>query len=202
MLASADADVDVPCAQVSVFLRLLEYHSGVLILTTNRIRTVDPAFLSRFSLAITYPDLSAEKRRQIWTTFLERAGARIKERPKKANGALPPTPARSGASTPVESVIRAKYLDRLAAKTFNGRCALSFALPDFDHSKLIIPFTQLHQEYCADGLGTRRVQGASSRGRAPRCSRQGLRNIPGRRQGAGRGCCLCVGLSRAHLNQH
>lgn len=55
---------------VSVFLRLLEYHSGVLFLTTNRvseavelevnptltlrlqIRTVDEAFLSRFSMYV------------------------------------------------------------------------------------------------------------------------------------------------------
>lgn len=37
-------------AMVSVFLRALEYHSGVLFLTTNRVHTVDPAFQSRFSL--------------------------------------------------------------------------------------------------------------------------------------------------------
>lgn len=39
-------------AMVSVFLRVLEYHSGVLFLTTNRIRTVDEAFLSRFSMFV------------------------------------------------------------------------------------------------------------------------------------------------------
>lgn len=37
-------------ALVSVALRLLEYHRGVLFLTTNRIKTFDDAFLSRFSI--------------------------------------------------------------------------------------------------------------------------------------------------------
>ncbi|EGN92849.1 hypothetical protein SERLA73DRAFT_65058, partial [Serpula lacrymans var. lacrymans S7.3] len=37
-------------ALVSVALRLLEYHRGLLFLTTNRIKTFDEAFLSRFSV--------------------------------------------------------------------------------------------------------------------------------------------------------
>jgi SpoVK/Ycf46/Vps4 family AAA+-type ATPase len=37
---------------VSVFLRLLEYHQGILFLTTNRLKTIDSAFLSRFSIAV------------------------------------------------------------------------------------------------------------------------------------------------------
>jgi hypothetical protein len=37
-------------ALVSVALRILEYHRGVLFLTTNRIKTFDEAFLSRFSI--------------------------------------------------------------------------------------------------------------------------------------------------------
>jgi hypothetical protein len=44
-------------ALVSVALRLLEYHRGVLFLTTNRITTFDEAFLSRFSIAIKYHEL-------------------------------------------------------------------------------------------------------------------------------------------------
>ncbi|KAL8279877.1 hypothetical protein RQP46_007727 [Phenoliferia psychrophenolica] len=94
-------------SMVSVFLRLLEYHSGILILTTNRIRTVDPAFLSRFSLALTYPDLDETKRTTIWSTFLKRAGARIEE------GTKPPRDA-SGA-------ISAAFLNQLSQKPFNGR---------------------------------------------------------------------------------
>ncbi|KAJ7581951.1 P-loop containing nucleoside triphosphate hydrolase protein, partial [Mycena floridula] len=41
-------------ALVSVALRVLEYHSGVLFLTTNRIRTFDEAFLSRVSIGLSW----------------------------------------------------------------------------------------------------------------------------------------------------
>ncbi|EPQ54876.1 P-loop containing nucleoside triphosphate hydrolase protein, partial [Gloeophyllum trabeum ATCC 11539] len=40
-------------ALVSVALRVLEYHRGVLFLTTNRIKNFDDAFLSRFSIGTT-----------------------------------------------------------------------------------------------------------------------------------------------------
>jgi hypothetical protein len=39
-------------AMVSAALRVLEYHRGVLFLTTNRIKTFDEAFLSRFSIGV------------------------------------------------------------------------------------------------------------------------------------------------------
>ena len=44
-------------ALVSVFLRVLEYYDGILILTTNRIGTFDEAFKSRIQLALHYPPL-------------------------------------------------------------------------------------------------------------------------------------------------
>lgn len=37
-------------AMVGVFLRLLEYHQGILFLTTNRVSTFDDAFNSRISV--------------------------------------------------------------------------------------------------------------------------------------------------------
>ncbi|CAE6479816.1 unnamed protein product [Rhizoctonia solani] len=64
-------------ALVSVFLRVLEYHSGVLILTTNRIRAFDDAFLSRFSIALRYPELDQNSRRVLWVKFLTMAGASV-----------------------------------------------------------------------------------------------------------------------------
>lgn len=53
-------------ALVGVFLRLLEYYNGILFLTTNRVTHIDPAFYSRISLAIKYPELSPEARTSIW----------------------------------------------------------------------------------------------------------------------------------------
>lgn len=57
-------------ALVSVFLRVLEYHEGILILTTNRVGTFDEAFKSRVQLAVYYPTLDEYGRRQIWRDAL------------------------------------------------------------------------------------------------------------------------------------
>ncbi|KIX92613.1 uncharacterized protein Z520_11642 [Fonsecaea multimorphosa CBS 102226] len=58
-------------ALVSVFLRVLEYYDGILILTTNRVGTFDEAFKSRVQLAIHYPALNSEDRYEIWCNFIE-----------------------------------------------------------------------------------------------------------------------------------
>lgn len=71
-------------ALVSVFLRVLEYHSGVLILTTNRIRSFDDAFLSRFSIALRYPELDQNSRKVLWVKFLTLAGASVEGHKSKA----------------------------------------------------------------------------------------------------------------------
>ncbi|KAK0469259.1 P-loop containing nucleoside triphosphate hydrolase protein [Desarmillaria tabescens] len=80
-------------ALVSVALRVLEYHRGVLFLTTNRIKTFDEAFLSRFSIAIKYPELDVAGRRAIWQKFFALADCSVPE----------------------------NDLEELAAKPFNGR---------------------------------------------------------------------------------
>ncbi|KAF3901609.1 hypothetical protein ABW21_db0205046 [Orbilia brochopaga] len=45
---------------VAVFLRVLEYYSGILFLTTNRIGTFDEAFASRIHISLHYPQLDLE----------------------------------------------------------------------------------------------------------------------------------------------
>jgi len=61
-------------AIVGVFLRLLDYYSGFLFLTTNRPETLDPAFESRITLTVNYPDLTPAARAKIWTNMLAAAG--------------------------------------------------------------------------------------------------------------------------------
>ncbi|KAH8650042.1 P-loop containing nucleoside triphosphate hydrolase protein [Xylariales sp. PMI_506] len=56
-------------AMVSVFLRVLEYYSGILFLTTNRVNTFDDAFKSRIHIPLRYTDLTVESRAQIWRNF-------------------------------------------------------------------------------------------------------------------------------------
>ena len=56
-------------AIVGVFLRVLEYHSGVLFLTTNRGDLVDDAILSRCTARIPYGVPSVDDQRKIWRTL-------------------------------------------------------------------------------------------------------------------------------------
>lgn len=62
-----------------VFLRVLEYYDGILILTTNRVGTFDEAFKSRIHLTIRYLDLDEEQRLQIWKNMFHLL-SRSKER--------------------------------------------------------------------------------------------------------------------------
>ncbi|KAJ4365558.1 hypothetical protein N0V83_008177 [Neocucurbitaria cava] len=55
---------------VSVLLRVLEYFEGILFLTTNRAKTIDPAFKSRIHFTIAYPDLSTEAKCDLWNLFI------------------------------------------------------------------------------------------------------------------------------------
>ena len=64
-------------AMVGVFLRLLEYHQGVLFLTTNRVRNIDRAFYSRISVAIAFTKADLDKRVKVWTNLLDAAGISI-----------------------------------------------------------------------------------------------------------------------------
>jgi hypothetical protein len=59
-------------AMVCVMLRLLEYYTGILFLTTNRVESLDPAFQSRVQCALRYDALDAASRAQIWTDLLGR----------------------------------------------------------------------------------------------------------------------------------
>ncbi|KAI9873731.1 MAG: hypothetical protein M1830_010667, partial [Pleopsidium flavum] len=59
-------------ALVSVFLRVLEYYDGILILTSNRVGTFDEAFKSRIQLSLHYETLTEPQRKLIWVNFISR----------------------------------------------------------------------------------------------------------------------------------
>ncbi|KAK0109760.1 hypothetical protein ONS95_002437 [Cadophora gregata] len=59
-------------AYVSVFLRLIEYHKGIMFLTTNRLQDFDDAFQSRIHLTIRYEALDNIRRASIWGNFLKK----------------------------------------------------------------------------------------------------------------------------------
>lgn len=64
-------------AVVSVFLRHIEYHRGILFLTTNRVATFDEAFLSRFHVALHFDTLNFEIKSSIWQSFLKKVGSQL-----------------------------------------------------------------------------------------------------------------------------
>jgi len=62
-------------AMLCVMLRILEYHSGVLFLTTNKASGVDVAVQSRLTLALKYDALNEATRKEVWTNLLRVAGS-------------------------------------------------------------------------------------------------------------------------------
>ncbi|KAL8364823.1 hypothetical protein RB595_003887 [Gaeumannomyces hyphopodioides] len=68
---------------VSVFLRVLEYYSGILFLTTNRVGTFDEAFRSRIHLSLYYPELDQDKSRKVWKVNMKRIDKRNEQREKE-----------------------------------------------------------------------------------------------------------------------
>ncbi|KAF1961539.1 hypothetical protein CC80DRAFT_488785 [Byssothecium circinans] len=67
---------------VSVFLRILEYYSGILFLTTNRVGAFDDAFRSRIHLTLYYPKLGKEQSYRVWEMNITRISRMNKERVK------------------------------------------------------------------------------------------------------------------------
>ncbi|KAL5444997.1 hypothetical protein PMIN06_008203 [Paraphaeosphaeria minitans] len=87
---------------VAIFLRLLEYFSGIMFLTTNRLDNMDAAFESRIHLTLAYADLDKPSRKHVWTALLSRHA-----RAENAHVAV-------GAFSDAE-------LDRLSRERLNGR---------------------------------------------------------------------------------
>ncbi|CRK09940.1 hypothetical protein BN1723_009099 [Verticillium longisporum] len=87
---------------VTVFLRVLEYYEGILMLTSNRVGTFDEAFKSRIQVAIHYDNLSKKARKAIWRSFFDM----IEDSPPQEDVNMPELERR---------------LDELAAEEMNGR---------------------------------------------------------------------------------
>ncbi|KAF1351393.1 P-loop containing nucleoside triphosphate hydrolase protein [Delphinella strobiligena] len=71
---------------VSIFLRVLEYHEGIMFLTTNIVQNFDPAFQSRIHISLDYPELSSESRLKVWENFLKQhdiSQAKARDHPPK-----------------------------------------------------------------------------------------------------------------------
>jgi SpoVK/Ycf46/Vps4 family AAA+-type ATPase len=145
-------------ALVSVFLRVLEYYEGILILTSNRVGTFDEAFKSRIQLSLHYDALSQGQRQKIWQNFLNRLEEMSNEPPAVVTA--PGTHERR----PAEPIgidfddIRC-YLSELAEFKMNGRQirnALTTArqlakfkqeLMNYSHLKYVIKVSSKFDDY-------------------------------------------------------
>jgi hypothetical protein len=58
-----------------VFLRALDYFTGILFLTTNRVGQFEEAFLSRIHVSLGYEKLDDAAREQIWQNLFDKLGA-------------------------------------------------------------------------------------------------------------------------------
>jgi AAA+ superfamily predicted ATPase len=56
---------------LTVFLQSLEYFTGTIFLTTNRVECMDHAFASRIHLSLTYPELTHDSRLKVWKSFIQ-----------------------------------------------------------------------------------------------------------------------------------
>jgi SpoVK/Ycf46/Vps4 family AAA+-type ATPase len=59
-------------AMVGVFLKILEYYEGVLLLTTNRVKSIDIAVESRIHLAVHFAPMTKDDQRKLFKIFLNR----------------------------------------------------------------------------------------------------------------------------------
>jgi SpoVK/Ycf46/Vps4 family AAA+-type ATPase len=111
-------------ALVVTFLRTLEYYQGVMFLTTNRVKAIDPAISSRIHVKVKYDDLTEEARLKVWSNFFRKL--------------LPP-----------DQQLSAREMRRLAQHDMNGRevrCPfLPFTCPLACASKLTLA---TDQKYC------------------------------------------------------
>ncbi|KAM0515305.1 hypothetical protein ACHAPE_006262 [Trichoderma viride] len=73
-------------ALVSVFLRILEYYSGILFLTTNRVGTMDEAFKSRIHVSLYYRPLTLSQTEKIFEVNIEKLKRMEQEKEQKLAG--------------------------------------------------------------------------------------------------------------------
>lgn len=102
-------------ALVSVFLRVLEYYEGILILTSNRVGTFDEAFKSRIQLSLHYENLDRSQRQKIWTNFL----SRLRDMNNKVTSIEPTTQKTDPIDIDFDDI--SCYMSELADIEMNGR---------------------------------------------------------------------------------
>ena len=96
-------------ALVCVMLRLLEYYSGCLFLSSNRpADSIDPAIASRITVMLGYPPLDAQGRAKVWQNLIE---------------LVPALPVDAESGNPLDRIVRnprkaSKYREHLTTEDY------------------------------------------------------------------------------------
>ncbi|KAJ3960890.1 hypothetical protein N0V92_002444 [Colletotrichum tropicale] len=114
---------------VAVFLRVLEYYTGISFLTTNRIGDLDEAFASRIQMSLHYPELDEMKTLKVFRLHLDLIEQRFKEQGRTITFDI----------SSVEDFASQHYHDQ-PHNRWNGRqirnaCHTALALAEFDAQK-------------------------------------------------------------------
>ncbi|KAK2762446.1 AAA family ATPase [Colletotrichum kahawae] len=114
---------------VAVFLRVLEYYTGILFLTTNRIGDLDEAFASRIQMSLHYPELNELKTLKVFRLHLDLIEQRFKKQGRTITFDI----------SSVEDFASQHYNDQ-PFNRWNGRqirnaCHTALALAEFDSQK-------------------------------------------------------------------
>ncbi|KAF5494460.1 hypothetical protein CGCS363_v009071 [Colletotrichum siamense] len=114
---------------VAVFLRVLEYYTGILFLTTNRIGDLDEAFASRIQMSLHYPELDELKTLKVFRLHLDLIEQRFKKQGRTITFDI----------SSVEDFASQHYADQ-PYNRWNGRqirnaCHTALALAEFDAQK-------------------------------------------------------------------
>ncbi|UKZ48175.1 hypothetical protein TrVGV298_002411 [Trichoderma virens] len=138
---------------VAVFLRTLEYYTGILFLTTNRVGTFDEAFTSRIHISLYYPPLDAASTLAVFQVNLDRIKERFRKKKQRGVAEL---------ELDERSINKfiLNYYARNEEARWNGRqirnaCQTALALAEFEAQKAANPGI-------ADGRSVMNIAAASS----------------------------------------
>ncbi|KAG5765321.1 hypothetical protein H9Q72_006618 [Fusarium xylarioides] len=122
---------------VAVFLRTLEYYTGILFLTTNRVGTFDEAFTSRIHISLYYPPLNLESTVAVFKVNLTRIKARFEK--KKERGEAELELDEMSIATFIHLYFKNNKDARWNGRQIRNACQTALALAEFEGQKLANP---------------------------------------------------------------
>ncbi|KAK8137127.1 hypothetical protein PG984_005067 [Apiospora sp. TS-2023a] len=111
---------------VAVFLRMLEYYTGILFLTTNRIGDFDEAFASRIHMSLYYPELDELKTKKVFKLNLDLIQERFGRQGRKITYDV------SSIEDFAEQHYRKHVYSRWNGRQIRNACQTALALAEYD----------------------------------------------------------------------